>query len=155
MKLRPAISEDLNTVITWIADEEACRAWAGPAVRFPLKLGDLAIDIEFKPGNSYCLEEDGGITAFGQLIRKSPTRLHLARIIVAPGKRATGVGSRWCRELMVLAREKGCEIITLNVYRDNTAARRLYIGFGFSEVAEKSTPELCHMIVRCGGLNKI
>jgi len=122
-------------------------------VRFPLNPEGLAHDIEFEPGNSYCLMEDESIFAFGQLIRKSPKRLHMARVIVAPRKRASGLGGQWCRELMALARKKGCETITLNVYRDNTAACRIYISNGFMEVAEKSTQDLCHMIIRCGSPN--
>lgn len=153
MNLRPATSEDLKTIISWIKDETACRTWAGPVVRFPLNPEGLAHDIEFEPGNSYCLMEDESIFAFGQLIKKSPKRLHMARVIVAPRKRASGLGGQWCRELMALARKKGCKTITLNVYRDNTAACRIYISNGFMEVAEKSTQELCHMIIRCGSPN--
>ena len=146
MHLRPATTEDLKTIITWIADGEECRTWAGPVVRFPLNQEDLGHDIEFEPGNSCSLVEDEAIIAFGQLIRKTQERLHMARFIVAPGKRASGIGRHWCRELMALAWKKGFEAITLNVYRDNTAACRLYMSNGFREVAEKSTPELCHMI---------
>jgi len=30
MILRIAVNEDLNTVISWIKDKEACKLWAGP-----------------------------------------------------------------------------------------------------------------------------
>jgi len=147
MNPRPATREDLKTVITWIGDEAACRTWAGPVVRFPLNSKDLAHDIEFESANSHSLVEDEGLIAFGQLIRKSQKRLHMARFIVAPGKRASGVGRQWSRELIALAWKKGCEILSLNVYRDNIAAQRLYTSTGFKEAVEKSTPELCHMII--------
>jgi len=111
----------------------------------------LKTDIEYEEGNSYCFDQDARLLAFGQLIRKSAFRLHMARFIVAPGKRASGFGRQWCRELMALARKKGCETITLNVYRANTAACRLYTSNGFHEVAEKSTLELCHMVVHSQG----
>ena len=147
MHLRPATTEDLKTIVTWIADGEACRTWAGPVVRFPLNPEELGHDIEFEPGNSYSLVEDKAIIAFGQLIRKSQKRLHMARFIVAPGKRASGVGRQWSRELIALAWKNGCEILSLNVYRDNIAAQSLYTSTGFKEAVEKSTPELCHMII--------
>jgi ribosomal-protein-alanine N-acetyltransferase len=146
MKIREATPADLKTVISWIPDATACRTWAGPLVRFPLYPEDLAHDIEFGPGNSYCRVAAGDIIAFGQLIRKDAKRLHMARVIVAPEKRASGVGGEWCRALIGLARQQGCETISLNVYRDNAVALRLYAGAGFSEVVDKSTPDLCHMI---------
>jgi ribosomal protein S18 acetylase RimI-like enzyme len=155
MHIRPATTEDLKTVITWIADGEECRTWAGPVVRFPLNPEDLGHDIEFGPGNSYSLVEDEAIIAFGQLIRKTQRRLHMARFIVAPGKRASGIGRKWCRELMALAWKKGCETITLNVYRQNVPAVKLYTAAGFREVAEKSNPDLCYMIIRCGSPSNI
>lgn len=146
MNICEATPVDLKTVIAWILDAEMCRAWAGPMVRFPLNLEGIAQDIEFELDNSYCLVEDQNITAFGQLIRKNEKRLHMARIIVAPDKRASGIGRQWCLALMALARQKGCHCISLNVYRDNLAALRIYTRTGFSEDVENSTPELCYMI---------
>ncbi|MBW2677103.1 MAG: GNAT family N-acetyltransferase [Deltaproteobacteria bacterium] len=81
----------------------------------------------------------------------------MARIIVAPDKRAAGYGEHLCRALLRLARQKGCrEIslnvyrrlarqkgcreISLNVYRENTSAHRLYTSAGFREVIERSRP---------------
>ncbi|MBW2612478.1 MAG: GNAT family N-acetyltransferase [Deltaproteobacteria bacterium] len=64
----------------------------------------------------------------------------MARIIVAPDKRAAGYGEHLCRALLRLARQKGCREISLNVYRENTSAHRLYTSAGFREVIERSRP---------------
>jgi len=38
MILHPVTNEDLNAVISWITDKEACKLLAGPLVRFPLSV---------------------------------------------------------------------------------------------------------------------
>jgi hypothetical protein len=53
MILRLATDEDLNTVISWIDDKEACKLWAGPLVRFPLNLEGRRQDIEYSTQNTY------------------------------------------------------------------------------------------------------
>ena len=146
MNLRPATTEDVKTVLSWIVDKEACRTWAGPVVRFPMTVRALKTDIEFEEDNTYCLDKEGRLLAFGQLIRKNGFRLHMARVIIAPDERHRGYGKYWVLALMDLARHKGCYRLSLNVYRQNTPALKLYTASGFREVAEKSTGELCHMI---------
>jgi ribosomal protein S18 acetylase RimI-like enzyme len=148
MHLRPATMEDLKTVITWIVDETACRTWAGPVVRFPMTVSSLKTDIEFDRDNTHCLDQAGRLLGFGQLIRKSESRLHMARVIIDPQERHRGNGKQLVRELMDLAWQKGCRRISLNVYRQNRPALTLYTSMGFREVAETSTPDLCHMIIR-------
>lgn len=146
MRLRPAIKADLITVITWIVDQEACRTWAGPMVKFPMTVKALKTDIEYEEDNTYCLDREGRLLAFGQLIRKSDVRLHMARVIITPDERYKGYGKYWGRLLMDLAWQKGCEVISLNVYRQNTPALKLYTALGFRENVEMSTEDLCHMV---------
>ena len=104
-------------------------------------------DIEYEEDNTYCCDQEGCLMGFGQLIRKSELRLHMARVIIAPDDRYKGNGNHLVGALIDLARKKGCRIITLNVYRRNTPALKLYSALGFREVAEKSTDELCRMIM--------
>jgi ribosomal protein S18 acetylase RimI-like enzyme len=47
-----------------------------------------------------------------------------------------------------MAMKKGYQKISLNVYRDNARAFKLYTNLGFREVAEKSSEENCHMVNR-------
>ena len=146
MHLRKAKVTDLKTIISWIPDELACKIWAGPMVRFPLSIESLSKDIEFSDNNSYCLIKSEAILGFGQLLPKEKGRLHFARIIVDPSKRAMGFGKRLCNELLQIATQKGYKKISLNVYRNNTSALKLYKNLGFREIAEKSSKENCYMI---------
>jgi ribosomal protein S18 acetylase RimI-like enzyme len=147
MYFRKAKPADLETIISWIPDEPACKIWAGPKVRFPLRIESLSKDIEFSDNNTYCLIKSDAIIAFGQLLPKEKGRLHFARIIVDPSKRAMGYGKRLCKELLQIANQKGCHKISLNVYRNNTSALKLYEDLGFREIAEKSSKENCFMII--------
>jgi ribosomal protein S18 acetylase RimI-like enzyme len=140
MNLRKAKIADLKTIISWIPNELTCKRWAGPNVRFPLKIEYLSRDIEFSNNNSYCMIYDESIVAFEN------GYLHLARIIVDQSKRAMGYGRLLCNELLQIASQKGYYKISLNVYRDNTNALKLYDNLGFREIAEKSSKENCHMI---------
>ena len=147
MNLRRAKSEDLKTIISWIPDEDTCKLWAGPKVRFPLTIENLSKDIEFSDDNSFCLMDNESFVAFGQLLAKENGYLHLARIIVAPSKRALGYGRLLCNELNKIASQRDCSKISLNVYRNNKNAFKLYEKLGFREISAKSSKEICHMIL--------
>jgi ribosomal protein S18 acetylase RimI-like enzyme len=147
LNLRNAKSEDLKTIISWIPDEDTCKLWAGPQVRFPLNIESLSKDIEFSDNNSFCLIDNESIVAFGQLLEKENGYLHLARIIVAPSKRAMGYGRSLCNALLKITRQRGCGKISLNVYQNNTNAFKLYEKLGFRKISEKSSKEICHMIL--------
>ena len=146
MNIQKAKITDLKTIISWVSNEQACKMWAGPCVRFPLAIEKLSKDIEFSDDNSYCYKNDESIFAFGQLLTKENGWLHLARIIVNPTKRGKGYGKLLCVELIQIAIQKGCQKISLNVYRNNSTAFKLYKNLGFREVAEKSSEENCHMV---------
>ena len=146
MHLRKAQKADLTTIISWIPDELTCKRWAGPKVRFPLNIENLSKDIAFSDNNAYCLTVTKSIVAFGQLLARENGFLHLARIIVDPSKRAMGYGRLLCNALLKRAARKGYHKISLNVYRDNTFALKLYASLGFREIVEKSSKENCHMV---------
>jgi ribosomal-protein-alanine N-acetyltransferase len=146
MNLRKAKLEDLRTIISWIPDEPACKRWAGPKARFPLNTESLSKDIEFSDSNSYCLIDNDSFLAFGQLLVKENDYLHLARIIVDPLKRAMGYGRSLCNELIKIVNQRGYQKISLNVYRDNRNAFKLYKNLGFRVISEKSSKEICHMV---------
>ena len=120
--------------------------WAGPCVRFPLRIEKLSKDIEFSDNNSFSYINNESIFAFGQLLTKENGWLHLARIIVDPAERGRGYGKLLCFELIQVAMQRGYQKISLNVYRNNASAFKLYTDLGFREVAENSTEENCHMV---------
>jgi len=146
MNIQKAKITDLKTIISWVSNEQACKMWAGPWVRFPLRIEKLSRDIEFTDNNSYCYTNDESIVGFGQLLTKENDLLHLARIIVDPMKRGKGYGTLLCVGLIQIATQKGYQKISLNVYRNNPRAFKLYENLGFRGVAEKSSEEMCHMI---------
>jgi len=128
MILRIAANEDLNTVISWIKDKEACKRWAGPPVRFPLTLQSLKKDIEFSKENTFVMVNDvGELLGMGQLLEKESDRIHMARVIVSPLQRAKGLGELLCRLLIDEGIKRYAKIyFSLNVYSDNTTAVKLY-----------------------------
>jgi len=146
LRFRTATHADLRVIITWIPDANACRRWAGPAVKFPLTPASLSQDIIFSPDNSYCLEEKGHRVGFGQLIPKSEQRLHAARIIVAPPERGRGFGRKLCQSLIDRAAELKYPCLSLNVYKDNPTAIQLYQSLGFEALERPEKDSLPHDI---------
>lgn len=82
---------------------------------------------------------------FGQVIKKTESVSHLARIMTSPESRGKGYGIELCNYLVSIATESG-NMITLNVYRTNQAAVTLYSRLGFSEDKDKSTSENIFMV---------
>jgi ribosomal protein S18 acetylase RimI-like enzyme len=133
MMLRIATNEDLNTLISWIQDKEACKLWAGPLVRFPITLQSLKKDIGFSEVNTFVMVNDAGeLLGLGQLLEKENHRIHMARVIVSPLQRAKGFGELLCRLLIDEGIKRFAKVyFTLNVYSDNTTAVKLYQKLGF------------------------
>ena len=138
MNIFPASINDVEEVISWIATEDECRLWAGPAVSYPIRIGHLLDEISFSPGNSFSCKSELGLLGFGQILRKDNGRSHLARIISNPTCRGQGYGHTICRYLTDYASQLGSDSVSLNVYRENTRALRLYESLGYREQAEKS-----------------
>lgn len=128
-------------VASWIKSAQDCEYWAGNALSYPLKLDTLSRDILMSPENAYCLVDKHPI-AFGQILDKGNGRTHLAKIIVAPDKRGTGIGSLLIAELLKLAKQKSFNVVGLNVQPDNEAAIKLYskLGFEFTQRPADVTP---------------
>ncbi|MFT5603148.1 MAG: ribosomal-protein-alanine N-acetyltransferase [Paracoccaceae bacterium] len=138
MDILPASLSDVEEVISWIATEEECRIWAGPAVTFPINKVSLLEQITFNPENSFSYKSYMGLLAFGQIMQKDDGRSHLARIITNPTCRGQGLARKICNHLVDYAFELGRGKVSLNVYRENSHALRLYESLGFKEQAEKS-----------------
>ena len=132
MRLRKSTIDDLNTIITWIPDQESCRLWAGPYVKFPCSVDRLKDDIRFSRVNSFALISDRDeLVGFGQIFEKN-NRLHLARIIIAPEHRGKGLGKRLCQCLIQEGiKNFGRKEFSLNVYTSNKNAYNLYQNLGF------------------------
>ena len=132
MNFRPAVKADLKIVITWIPDAESCGVWAGSKVRFPLELEQLCRDVELDKTPTYSLEDADKLFALGQIRMYENKRGHLARIVVNPSSRGSGIGRLFCEELINEAKRLNCRTISLNVNKGNSIAISLYKKLGFT-----------------------
>ena len=136
--LRPAAPADLETVLTWIDTPDALRLWGGHRLTWPPEVEKTWYEIGADGRNSFALVDvDGKLAGFGQALPHEPARVHLGRIILAPAARGQGLGRVLVGALIGAARENFHPgAITLNVYRDNLPAVRLYQSLGFVVVSE-------------------
>lgn len=136
--LRPVVPEHLERVITWISTPQALKLWGGPALTFPPRMEKTWQEIGATDQNTFSLLEQGvRVAGLGQILFREPGTVHLARIIVEPTKRGRGLGRILCQQLLEagFARHPVSEF-TLNVYRNNAPAIRLYTSLGFAIVSE-------------------
>ena len=145
MKIYHATEKNLEEVASWIDTKEECQIWGGPSVSYPIKLKALIEEIGFRADNSYVYKAKENVIAFGQVIKKTESTNHLARIIISPNSRGKGYGFELCNALISIAKESG-DMITLNVYRTNQKAVALYEKLGFIEDKVKSTNESILMV---------
>ena len=145
MKIYHATEKDIEVVVSWIDTRKDCLVWGGPSVSYPIRSKALIEEIGFRADNSYVYKDEEKVLAFGQVIKKTEGRKHLARIITSPDSRGKGYGFELCNTLVSIAAESG-DVITLNVYRANRAAVALYERLGFTEDKDKSTNENVYMV---------
>ena len=131
MKFQPGTRIDLETVINWIPDANSCSVWAGPRVKFPIKIDQLIEAIEFDKTHTYSLSDENDLLALGQIRMFENKRGHLSRIIVNPEYRGKGIGKIFCSKLIYTAKQLECKTISLNVNNDNEVALGLYKNLGF------------------------
>ena len=145
MKTYLATKKNLEEVASWIITKQDCRIWGGLSVSYPIRLDALVEEIGFRANNSFVYKVKERVLAFGQVIKKTDGRNHLARIITNPECREKGYGSELCNALISIATDSG-DVITLNVYRTNQAAVAIYERLGFTEDKDKSTNESIFMV---------
>jgi len=80
---------------------------------------------------------DGAVTAFARWEAPSPGTAHLSYLCVSPEARGRGLGRLLLVEL--LSSPAGRERVTLDVFRDNVTARRLYASAGFVPTGATTT----------------
>jgi ribosomal protein S18 acetylase RimI-like enzyme len=135
MRFRDSAAADLEIVATWVRTQRECELWAGPRVKFPLDVGVLRDQFDLEKAVSVSGLDERGLAAFGQLLAKSPQRLHLARVIVRPDARGCGAGRSLLGELLLRAAVAPQARVSLYVNRTNEAAIALYESLGFRHAA--------------------
>lgn len=121
--LRPMHQRDLDTVVG-IERLIYSHPWTPGNFRDSLHAGYSCWVLEAQDGIiGYCVMMVGVGEA------------HLLNLSVAPAWQRHGLGSGMLRHLLERAREWGARELLLEVRPSNAAARALYAGFGFREVA--------------------
>ena len=141
MRLVTPTTENAPRIATWSRSAEEAQRWCSRAEHpFPpqqVLRWWTADDVQ-----PWILADDDGETpiAYGELwLDEAEDEVELARVIVDPDRRGTGVGRRLVHELVDAARSTGSGACILRVDPDNTAALHLYRNAGFADVdAERS-----------------
>jgi len=118
---------DLATVTSWIPNQNACLHWAGSEVSFPIDLANIGQEIDWGVSSSFTVMEEAKIVAFGQLIPKPGSRLHIKHA----GFRGRGVGRKLMVHLVNAGYAQYAIVISLVVHSDNESAVHLYQSLGF------------------------
>jgi ribosomal protein S18 acetylase RimI-like enzyme len=132
-ELRASTTEDLFKAASWMRSAEDCQLWAGARLSFPVDATTVPIALEFEVAESWSLFQDGSLLALGQIVPKPDGRLHLARLIVDPNRRGSGIGRSLATHLLRIALVSGADAVSLNVDLSNAPAIALYTSLGFSE----------------------
>ena len=127
-----------DTLISWVRSAEELLTFASPELAWPLTRSQLQA-IRARPDTTaWTAVEPPASTPVGhiELVIPAayPRRGHLARVIVDPARRRTGLGRSLVSAALDEAFSRGLNPVTLNVRRGNDAAISLYSELGFRHV---------------------
>lgn len=135
MTVRPATSRDLDAI-------RALRCRSAEEIPPPLHddglgheraLAEIAEMLESEI--SFVAEGDDAIVGYALARPRSPRRVTLTDLYVAPEARGSGIASALLHEVMRAAAGHGAELVDLEVAAANAEARALYARLGFREEA--------------------
>lgn len=150
--LRPFAAQDDDLLISWFANADELRLFAGNSLRWPLDRSQLAAIRAESTVKAWTAVERATDEVVGhiELAHLTDRRWgRLSRVAIAPRRRGEGLG----RELVAAALDEavraGMTGVDLRVYGVNAAARATYLAAGFSEIgADRLEPELLWMVKR-------
>ena len=146
-QLVEATDRDLDELMSWFGSAGDVDRWGGPRFRYPFSRRSFRRDCRWGRMPSFRLNSPTGrFAAFGQMYERYG-RINLARLVVHPDLRGSGVGKRLLAALM----EIGPTLFTadefsLFSYRDNAAAVGCYRSMGF---VIRDYPEGAPLADRC------
>ena len=152
-RLDNVTDEDRSVLMGWFDDAASVRIWGGPSFRYPWTDDSFRADSRWDSLAGFALRDSSAsMVAFGQLYDHL-SRIHLARLVVAPQRRGGGIGRRLVSALLAVGRERWpYEEASLYVYRDNEPAVACYRSLGFRSAKFPPVyPELagtCYFLTR-------
>lgn len=141
MRLMTPTAEHAPRIATWSRSAEEAQRWCSRAEHPfpPQRILEWWSADDVQPWVLAGNDRETPI-AYGELwLDEAEDEVELARVIVDPDRRGSGVGRRLVHELVHAARSTGSSACVLRVAPDNSAALRLYRAAGFEDVdAERS-----------------
>jgi ribosomal protein S18 acetylase RimI-like enzyme len=134
--LRPFEPRDDASLISWLRTPDELRWFAGWSLSWPLdtqQLDHLRASADTAAWTAY-LPPDEAPVGHAELRDLGDGRARVARVIVDPARRGTGLGHRLVVALLERGRNDGFSEFELVVYATNTAAQRAYAAAGFRDV---------------------
>jgi len=135
MSLRPFLSNDASTILSWCKDKHAFRLWSADRYKeFPVQPEEMME--QYKGDNMYPLTAVAGDAIVGHILLRSPSEdksgIRFGFVIVDDSKRGKGYGKQMLRLAIDYAqRELDAQKITLGVFCDNLSAVECYKSVGF------------------------
>ncbi len=127
--IRPYQSGDTETVLNiWLA--ASIKAHDFVDASFWHSQVDNMRNLYLPNAETYVYQQDNQVLGFYALDEK-----HIAAIFVAPGSQGQGIG----KQLIAHAKQQR-SVLTLSVYKQNTASYQFYLSQGFSLVKEQIDP---------------
>lgn len=165
MRIRPYIeSKDYEYLETWIDSERTHAFWCANRLPYPITRNQFREFLEknekdWTDSAFVATENDGRVMGFfSYSINLDNNEGFLKFVILDPQKRGTGCGKEMLRLALRYAFFlTGADTVRLNVFEENTAAKRCYerVGFCEKEIAKDvfsykgKTDKLCELWNRC------
>lgn len=141
MRLRPfIISKDFDQIKNWMMDERGHALWCANRFKFPMEKDDFE-SVLFNMANEHCesqfvaTADDGALLGFfSYSLNLDSNEGMLKFVMVNPSFRGQGLG----KQMLKLALDYAFNItkadaVHLNVFPENTGAKKCYKSIGFTE----------------------
>ncbi|MGJ8682363.1 GNAT family N-acetyltransferase [Paraglaciecola sp.] len=151
MQLTQPMEVHLVKMMTWFADEQELKDWAGPNFRYPLSLSSFTEDLKLNKLKSFVLlSNKAEFLGFGQYYLRL-NKCHLGRLVVNPKFRGQGIAFELMSQLCAQGlQELGVTDCSLFVLGYNESAIKSYkkFGFEFTDYPEEIFLENCLYMVK-------
>ena len=157
--LSPVGKEEVNTLVSWIRNEEDLALWSGNTFRNGFSAGKMQLHLNRTDLDSFAyLDKKKNLLCYADIVKKEKKTGVLCRVIVHPDHRRQGLGKTFCKDLLNWAKDNGNYLrIRLNTFGHNKAALACYGALGFHTVSvepkcRKVRGELQDLVVMAANL---